>query len=147
MSDESTEFEHLADRLRSGLEQFTSHVSTNPPLAALAGAAAFAPTDPLNEAGSLGYDEGWGIFEPCDEDHPPLELQADEETKIFTSDEEAWEFVWRRANDGSEGHLKALLLLRRESWREFVNISSHMMTVRDIALKHVYDMLDEMEKP
>lgn len=53
--------------------------------------------------------EGWGIYEQGA--FGPYEIQADDEARVFYCDEDAVEFVKKRAAEGSEYHRRALTIL------------------------------------
>lgn len=80
--------------------------------------------------------EGWDLFstdrDPRDElgvvngkpyGYRPFELQRYEEAGIFAADQDAWRFVWYRAQDGSPLHQQALAFLQQESPEEYTAIA------------------------
>lgn len=69
-----------------------------------------------------GNREGWLIAEVDDPNHPPFELQRDDEAAIFASDKEAATYVKLRANEGSAPHIAALEFLREKSPAEYRTI-------------------------
>lgn len=51
-------------------------------------------------------DDGWALF------NNDSEIQRDDELAIFDTDQQAWAYVIRRAREGSDTHLGALITLR-----------------------------------
>lgn len=81
-------------------------------------------------------EQGWGIFEtsrpPEDAStvvngkpygERPYELQADADSKKFSSDDEAWRFVYQQAANGDALAQKALQFLKENSRAEYKAIA------------------------
>lgn len=69
--------------------------------------------------------EGWAIFSASGGRH---QLQRLDEEAIFPNDDQAWEFVVRRALAGSEYHLEALQALKECEPIEFGFIQKYVAT-------------------
>lgn len=72
--------------------------------------------------------EGWNIFNVW-LDNPRIE--RDDEAGIFAGDQEAWEHIIRKSNDGSALHRSAILFIRENNPEEFFFMLSHVMAIFD----------------
>lgn len=63
--------------------------------------------------------EGWGVFDSYGSVSGPLQIQRCDERDTFETDEDAWEHVWRRAQEGSAVHQAALDLVKAENPMEY----------------------------
>jgi hypothetical protein len=78
------------------------------------------------ENGTVGYfddtqavSEGWSIVETDGSENGPYQLQKIDEFDKFKSDDEAWLYVYRRANEGSAYHQQALAYLDDNNPKEY----------------------------
>ena len=71
--------------------------------------------------------EGWSIFSTTSPDHDGRhQLQRCDERDVFPNDDQAWEFVARRALAGSEYHMEALRALKECEPVEFGFIQKYV---------------------
>ena len=68
--------------------------------------------------GAEAQKEGWGLFEFDGE----IQLQRDDETKLFDSDDEAHDYVRKGANQGVRLHEKVRDFLKEYAPNEYNNI-------------------------
>jgi hypothetical protein len=65
--------------------------------------------------------EGWDIF-PSFNPHRPFWLERRTTFGTFTSDEQAWCHVWKRAHEGSALHQRALDFLKKHNPGELAEV-------------------------
>jgi hypothetical protein len=70
--------------------------------------------------------EGWNVFNEGEGD---ARLERDDEQDMFKSDDDVWEFVAKKAAEGSDRHRRALLHVALHNPPEFEQIVEHLETV------------------
>jgi hypothetical protein len=70
--------------------------------------------------------EGWGIFECLGSSDGPVQIQRDDEQAVLDGDTDTSELVWRRAEEGSVIHQRALDLIVEQNRREYIAIRESM---------------------
>lgn len=66
--------------------------------------------------------EGWDLFECCDSNHPPYELEMDDEAAKWDDDADVWRYVVEQAAHGRQPHVNALAFLALNSIEELIGI-------------------------
>lgn len=58
-------------------------------------------------------EEGWDLFEPSGSMciHDAIEIERDDDAKIFEADDDAWNHVLAKANEGSDLHRRAVMVV------------------------------------
>lgn len=70
-------------------------------------------------------EESWAIFQCFGSQAGDWQLQKLDEERVFDTDDQAWDFVIRKAAEGSEYHLSALRFIREHCDDEFERLVNH----------------------